>query len=352
MRTRQVVGLIGIGLLAAGVATAAFVDSTKVNMIYMPGTVLTEGGNAGGVAANLLNKYVAGYWNFNGGSSPGLPWLQLDLGTSQHVNEVRWRQYPGQEAPEYRLWVGDNPGGFTAGNETVHHTGGTTTVFDEVLSGTPQGRYVRVQLYGLSGWYNCSGLSVYTTETKQLTPTYPVSEIGSNGATVQAQSGQWGYNWLTVPSGGEQGLAIEHKAHDFDNYDMRTWVKSDTGAATMKITLNNWYALTQAKLALYVGGWNSSWSPPGVKIEVSSDDVFYLTVVDDSYGPGDYSDNPSYALNTWAAKYIRFTIPQKNWNSGQSILYRTDFFGTPMPEPAGVMLWLVAVIALARRRVH
>ncbi len=113
-----------------------------------------------------------------------------------------------------------------------------------------------------------------------------------------------------------------------------------------------------------IGGfhlWNANQPAPEndrgfrrVDVLVSMDDVVYSTLAADvllANGPGSSNyQGESYTLPAASVRYVQMVV-KENWGGTQVTGISEMRFFTPVPEPAGLLMWVVTAYApLLRRR--
>ena len=344
-----------LGLWAAGPCWgAAFTSSADVNLTMVPYAGLSLTASVGTpTSLTLSHKYLNDLpFNFNAVQG-GSPWVQLDLGAgnAQSIDSLRLRQYNGQQAGEYRIWVGNNPADFTndSASQVKHVTGNSAYITTDTFTAT-SGRYLRLQLFGNAGFYGVRDLSVYSTDPKSIAKTtsdvfyqYPLSESKSGGATATVLTGTWDANGAN--------LIQEHNRADYFGSeagdDPRTFVNTQTLNGSMELTLAGPYNVDHAVFAYLP---NASFGPGGVLIERSLNDVDWVTAYDETSAIN-YSTSPvqTYTFtNPGPAQYFRYTLKQRA-NNG-TYLFQTDFFGVEIiPEPSTLFLFSIGALLVWRR---
>ena len=289
-------------------------SSKDVNLMFYPGTTVTASNNPSGSQV-LLDKYLAGNWNNTASLTPA---LDITLPTAQSIYRFRFRSYDSQIAKDYKIWVANSFTNIESGTPVVSITGNNNRVSDHTFSATT-GTCIRFKLLSCNdpSWYGIMGVSLYSNNAKQVTSSYPISEIASGQATITDVTNNFAC-WDVTDLLGEKYLGYEHKTHDFGSGDdPRT--KFTSSPATITYNLKYSYKVSGAKMALYPSG---ALRPTNVTIDTSIDNTTFTNVVNNV---AISTANPSFTWTAAAAKYIRVTFT----GAGSCIVYRVDVFGTP-----------------------
>ncbi|WP_425442966.1 DUF7402 domain-containing protein [Stigmatella aurantiaca] len=322
--------LNGLAEIAAGEVqpvTRSYARSESVNLVFWPGVRLTSSTPSNVGVRQLATKFGEDANNYH--DFPNASWLQLDLGPGnvQHIHKVRLRFGEASlSATGYKIWVGNEP---TPENNTLAADvrGNTKPIVTAQFPAIP-GRFVRVQVFSAPSAVRpirVDGLSVYSTDPKQVTRHYPVNGRGSGKAKLEPLRG-WG--WYHASRKASNLLSEEPVATGPDDRrDSTQQLDLAYEGAAFRVQLDDTYALEK----MILGFGRAPVAPVALKVELSVDDRYYHTVFDGDAPPG------HAPVLTWStdgghgdAKYVRVTLPRTAAPPHARVLSRLELYGLPV----------------------
>lgn len=279
---------------------AVTVSSAPVTNLALNKTGTASSAIGGNIANYAFDGDINSRWESTQGVDP--QWIYVDLGASYTISRVKitWETASGKD---YQIQVTDNPAGTWTAIKTV--TGNATLVNDLTgLSGT--GRYVR--MYGTArttGW----GYSIFQME---------VYGSGGGGTIVNLA-----LNKASTASSSEAGNTAAN-ANDGNTTGTRWSASSGTYPQWWRVDLGATYGLTTCDI-YWLDGATKSYK---YKIEVSTDDANYTTIVDKSTNTTAYTKSTDN-LNV-NARYVRVSI--SGASAGWASMFDVQVFGNNTPK--------------------
>jgi hypothetical protein len=341
-------GLAEIAVGEVPPVTRPYLHSEQVNLVFWPGTRLTTNNKYD--LKPLSTKFGDTENNYR--HYPDETWIQLDLGVGhiQTITGVRLRfRDANWVAAAYEIWVGND--GVVMANNTlvadVPNEGGAM-IINKTFASPVAGRHVRVKLRtaknvtklcdgtdviapsdGECVWVD--GLSVFSSDPKQVNLEYPINEEESGGAQLEPLKGWGWYHATKKPSNLISGAPVATAGVD-DRDDSNTRLDMLFEGAMFRIKLDGTYALE--KMLLGTAKFDSLHA---IKVELSVDDINYHTVFAQTI-PHGYVNTVSWstANNNGDAKYVRVTLPAMlavNTDTTK-VLSRLELFGLPVTHTA------------------
>jgi hypothetical protein len=324
--------LNGLSEIAAGEVqpvTRSYARSESVNLVFWPGARLTASTPFNVGARQLATKFGEDANNYH--DFPSASWLQLDLGPAnvQHIHKVRLRFGAASlAATGYKIWVGPSPD--AASNTLVADVRGNTKSIVTAQFPATAGRFVRVQVFSAPSGLQpirVDGLSVYSSDPKQVTRDYPINERGSGKARIEPLRGWGWYQASRKASNLLSGEPVATGPDDRDDSNQQLDLAHE--GAAFRVQLDDTYAVEK----MILGFGRAPATPVVLKVELSRDDIHYHTVFDGPAPPG------HAPVLTWStdgghgdAKYVRVTLPRAAAPQHVRVLSRLELYGLPVPS--------------------
>ncbi|WP_433530665.1 discoidin domain-containing protein [Micromonospora sp. CA-263727] len=294
-RTRLTAVLAAVGLALTAAPAPPAVAAGGPNLAAGR-TATASSVNGPYAAANITDGNAGSYWE----SSGALPqWVQVDLGTSPSVDQVKLKLPAGWEARTQTLSVQGSTNGSAfstivgSAGRTFSPAGGNTVTLDFPATTT---RYVRISITANTGWpaAQLAELEVYgaASSSTNLAAGRSISASGHSDVYVAANAND-----------GNQGSYWESVNNAFPQ-----WIQVDLGAT-----------VTVDRLVLKLpGGWGARTQT--LTVQGSTNGSTFNTLV----ASAGYAFNPTanntvtITVGSAATRYVRLSITANTaWPAGQ-----------------------------------